>query len=79
MVCISLGKLVEKMNEQKILNHINALEEKHQMLHKDIEQAYKKFERDDIVEEMKREKLRLKDEIAYNKRKLSCGGNLDKQ
>lgn len=58
------------INEQKILNHITALVEKHKVLHKEIEEAYAKFERDEVVEKMKLKKLHLKDEIEMLKRQI---------
>lgn len=42
---------------------LQRLESRHRKLDKDIETSYKNYEDDQLVEVMKKEKLRLRDEI----------------
>ena len=51
-------------------NRLESLSEKHRQLDKEIQVQYKNFASDSIVEKLKVQKLRLKDEMSRLKRKL---------
>ena len=51
-----------------LTNHIKVLEERHRSLDKQIIEEYDNFVRDDEVENHKKEKLLLKDEIEALKK-----------
>lgn len=51
------------MNITKLENHVRHLQEKHDILDRDIHDKYSHYEPDHSVEMLKKEKLHLKDEI----------------
>lgn len=52
------------MNVGKLEGHIQSLEEKHKAIDEQIEQAYKYYAPDTVVEDLKKRKLKIKDEIV---------------
>lgn len=58
-------------NAHKLIHHIETLKEKHDELDKQIEELYKHHTDDFKVEELKKKKLKLKDEIQLNQTKLN--------
>jgi uncharacterized protein YdcH (DUF465 family) len=58
------------ITKEKLEHHIDALQEKHDILDKEIKDAYMDNVSDMIVEKMKKQKLKLKDEIESCKRKI---------
>lgn len=59
------------MNNEKIKNHINELRNKHNHLQSEINRAIYTKAPDEEVHALKKEKLRIKDEIALNEAKLA--------
>ena len=59
------------ITKEKIQNHMKALQEKHDILDKEIKDAYMDNVGDLEVEKMKKQKLRLKDEIESCKKQIS--------
>lgn len=62
----SLGKIGgrgDRMFKGRAERLLVSLKEKHQQLDKQIKESYKNYENDFIVENMKKEKLRIKREI----------------
>lgn len=51
------------MDTDKVRNHIETLKKKHSILDKEIQEGYKNYINDIMLEKMKKEKLALKDEI----------------
>jgi len=59
------------MIKEKVERHMQALQEKHDLLDKEIKDAYMDNVGDLEVEKMKKQKLRLKDEIESCKKQIS--------
>lgn len=59
------------ITKEKIQNHMKALQEKHDILDKEIKDAYMDNVGDLEIEKMKKQKLRLKDEIESCKKQIS--------
>ena len=59
------------MNLEKIKKHIGALEERHHSLDKQIMSEMQSYGNDRLVTVMKKQKLKLKDEIEQCKKQLS--------
>jgi uncharacterized protein YdcH (DUF465 family) len=59
------------ITKEKIENHMKALQEKHDILDKEIKDAYMDNVSDLEVEKMKKQKLKLKDEIESCKKQIS--------
>ena len=60
------------ITKEKLENHMKALQEKHDILDKEIKDAYMDNVSDLEVEKMKKQKLRLKDEIESCKKKIEA-------
>ena len=58
------------MNITKIKNHITELQHKHEHLQHELNEAINSHQSDQKVAELKKEKLRIKDEIDTCTRKL---------
>ena len=58
------------ITKEKLENHIKHLQEKHDILDKEIKDAYMDNVGDVEVEKMKKQKLKLKDEIESCKKKI---------
>jgi hypothetical protein len=56
--------------KEKIEHHIRALQIKHDELDKEIQQRYKMHEDDFILENLKKAKLQLKDQIEISRAKM---------
>jgi hypothetical protein len=59
------------ITKEKIENHMKVLQEKHDILDKEIKDAYMDNVGDLQVEKMKKQKLKLKDEIESCKKQIS--------
>ena len=59
------------MIKEKIERHMHALQEKHDILDKEIRDAYMDNVGDLEIEKMKKQKLRMKDEIESCKKQIS--------
>jgi hypothetical protein len=59
------------ITKEKLEHHIKALQEKHDILDKEIKDAYMDNVSDIIVEKMKKRKLKLRDEIESCKKQIS--------
>ena len=59
------------MIKEKVERHMHALQEKHDILDKEIRDAYLDNVGDLEVEKMKKQKLRIKDEIESCKKQIS--------
>jgi hypothetical protein len=59
------------MIKEKIERHMHALQEKHDILDKEIKDAYMDNVGDLEIEKMKKQKLRMKDEIESCKKQIS--------
>jgi hypothetical protein len=59
------------MIKEKIERHMHALQEKHDILDKEIRDAFMDNVGDLEIEKMKKQKLRLKDEIESCKKQIS--------
>jgi len=59
------------MIKEKLERHMHALQEKHDILDKEIRDAYMDNVGDLEIEKMKKQKLRLKDEIESCKKQIS--------
>jgi hypothetical protein len=59
------------ITKEKLENHMKALQEKHDILDKEIKDAYMDNVGDLEIEKMKKQKLRLKDEIESCKKQIS--------
>ena len=67
-----LDQIGDKMiTREKLEHHIKALQEKHDLLDKDVRNAYMDSVGDLEIEKMKKQKLKLKDEIESCKKKIS--------
>jgi hypothetical protein len=58
------------MNKDKLLNHLTALEERHQALDVQIQECYDTYKNDFEVEELKKTKLYVKLEIEKIRARL---------
>lgn len=58
------------ITKEKLEHHIKHLEEKHELLHKEVRDAYMDNVSDVEIEKMKKQKLKLKDEIETCKKKI---------
>jgi hypothetical protein len=58
------------ITKEKIEHHIRALQEKHDELDREIQSRYSMHENDFAVENLKKEKLHLKDQIELNRAKI---------
>ena len=58
-------------NAHKLIHHIETLKEKHDALDAQIKELYEHHANDLKVEELKKKKLKLKDEIQLNQTKLN--------
>lgn len=58
------------MDKLKIQHHIKHLQELHDDLDKEIQTQYKKYGEDRLVTELKKKKLKLKDEIEGFKNQI---------
>jgi uncharacterized protein YdcH (DUF465 family) len=56
---------------EKLINHVEHLKEKHDELDKLITELYNHHTADNKVEELKKKKLKLKDEIEQTNRKIN--------
>jgi hypothetical protein len=59
------------MIKEKIERHMHALQEKHDILDKEIKDAYMDNVGDLEIEKMKKQKLKMKDEIESCKKQIS--------
>jgi hypothetical protein len=59
------------MIKEKIERHMHALQEKHDILDKEIRDAFMDNVGDLEIEKMKKQKLRMKDEIESCKKQIS--------
>ena len=60
-----------RMNELSIKHHIKHLEDMHKDLDKQVQEDYKQYGDDRLVNTLKKKKLHLKDEIEHFKRQIS--------
>lgn len=60
------------ITKEKLEHHMDALQEKHDILDKEIKDAYMDNVGDVEVEKMKKQKLKLRDEIELCKRKIEA-------
>jgi hypothetical protein len=58
------------ITKEKIEHHIRALQEKHDELDKEIQLRYSMHENDFTIENLKKSKLHLKDQIEINRAKI---------
>jgi uncharacterized protein YdcH (DUF465 family) len=58
------------MTREKLIHHVEHLKEKHDKLDKQIKELYEHHTDDFKVEELKKQKLKLKDEIEQTNRKI---------
>jgi hypothetical protein len=58
------------ITKEKIEHHIRALQEKHDELDKEIQLLYSMHENDFAIENLKKTKLHLKDQIEINRAKI---------
>lgn len=58
------------MNREKLIHHVEHLKEKHDALDAKIKELYEHHTDDLTVEKLKKEKLKLKDEIEQTNRKI---------
>ena len=59
------------ITKEKLQHHQKALQEKHDILDKEIKDAYMDNVGDVVVEKMKKQKLKLRDEIESCKKQIS--------
>jgi len=59
------------ITREKLIHYVESLKEKHDELDKRINQLYLSRADDIQVEELKKQKLRLKDEIEKNNKKIN--------
>lgn len=59
------------MTREKLIHHIESLREKHDELDRQIQELYEHHTDDLKVEALKKKKLKIKDEMEMNSRKLS--------
>ena len=58
------------ITKEKLEHHIKHLEEKHTQLHKEVRDAHMDNVSDIEIEKLKKQKLKLKDEIESCKKKI---------
>lgn len=58
------------MTREKLIHHVEHLKEKHDILDKQIKELYEHHTDDLKVEKLKKEKLKLKDEIEATNKKI---------
>ena len=58
------------ITREKMIHHIESLREKHDELDQQIQELYEHHTADLKVEELKKKKLKLKDEIEQTNRKI---------
>lgn len=59
------------MTREKLIHHVEHLKEKHDDLDKKISDMYKHHADDFKVEDLKKQKLKLRDEIEQTNRKIN--------
>jgi hypothetical protein len=59
------------ITKEKLENHMKALQEKHDILDKEIKDAYMDNVGDLEIEKMKKQKLKMKDEIESCKKQIN--------
>ena len=59
------------MDKTSLEHHIKHLEEQHRDIDKQIQEDYKQYGDDRLVNTLKKKKLQLKDEIEHFKRQIS--------
>ena len=59
------------MSDEKLKNHIDQLKKKHSAIQIEIDQLIHSHGSDDEIHRLKKEKLRIKDELEKCERKLS--------
>lgn len=59
------------MTREKLIHHVEHLREKHDDLDRQIKELYEHHTNDFKVEDLKKKKLKLKDEIEQTNRKIS--------
>ena len=59
------------MNDQKRENYIQSLAEKHREIENEIEQAYKGYAPDHVIEDLKKRKLKIRDTIVAETQKIN--------
>ncbi len=59
------------MTREKLINHVEHLKEKHDELDKQIQLLYEHHTNDFKVEDLKKKKLKLRDEIEQTNRKIN--------
>ena len=52
------------MTQEKIQHYVDTLKQRHHLLEEQIEEEYKNYSRDEVVEKLKKEKLLIKDKIT---------------
>jgi hypothetical protein len=66
-----MGYNITDMNNEKIIVFIQNLEEKHKILKEKIEVLYAEKADEKYITNLKKEKLKIKDEINYLKKHLT--------
>ena len=59
------------MTREKLIHHLESLREKHDDLDKKIQELYEHHTDDFKVEDLKKKKLKIKDEIEQTNRKIN--------
>jgi len=58
------------LNKEKIQHHIKHLQDQHEEIDKKIKEEFKHYSTDNFINELKKKKLQLRDEIELNVKKL---------
>lgn len=58
------------MNNSKVKSHVDKLEKKHELLDHTLNSMYKTHASDEQIHEVKKQKLKVKDELEHHKRNL---------
>lgn len=58
------------MNKEKMQHHIAHLEQLHDSVDKQIEKIYREYGNDISIQQLKKKKLKLKDEIEHCKKEI---------
>jgi len=58
------------MNKEKMQHHITHLQQLHDAVDKQVEKIYKEYGNDVTVQQLKKKKLKLKDEIESCKKEI---------
>lgn len=61
----------QMMTREKLIHHVEHLKEKHDVLDKQIQELYEHHTNDFKVEDLKKKKLKLRDEIEQTNRKIN--------